>query len=95
MLFGVFSFPDVYSYISIILHDLDLGHHYGARFIAIHIQDGALAVHGKCYLWIICDFGNSLVRGPLCRETQITPKLCFSSCLSLTCFMGISPGSVT
>ena len=103
VLFGVFSFPDVYSYgSSIVLHDLDLGQHYGARFTAIHVQDGAPAVHRNCYLWIMCDFGHSLiteqpllVRGPLCRETQIMPKPCFSSCLSLTCFMGISPGSVT
>ena len=29
-----------------------------------------------------------LVRGPLCRETQITPKPCFSPCFSLSCCMG-------
>ena len=58
----------------------------------MHILDGALVVHGN---FVICDFGDSwiteqhiLVRGPLCRKTQIMPRPCFSPCLSLSCCMG-------
>ena len=50
----------------------------------------------------MCDFAHSwitqqliLVRGPLCRETQITLKPCISPYFSLSCCMGMRPRSVT
>ena len=54
------------------------------------------------FWWIMRDFAYTwireqpvLVRGPLCRETQITSKQCYSVCFSLSCYMDIGPRSVT
>ena len=53
------------------------------------------------YLFIMRDFAYSwiteqhiLVRGSLSRETQTTPKPCFSPYFLLSCSMGIRPRSV-
>ena len=89
----------MYSYDSRELHDLDLIQHYSARGRAVHILDVALVVHGMHYLY---DFGHTLITeqnifvlGPLCRDTQISPKKSFSPCLSLSCCMGIRTRRVT
>ena len=98
----VFCFPDGYSYGSRVLHDLVLRQNYSASGTAMHILDGALVDLWNRYLWLIYELGYGLiseqpflVRGPLCRETHITPKPYFSPCFSLPCCMGKRPRSVT
>ena len=98
----VFCFPDVYSYGSRVLLDrlystLQCSRHSSAQ--SRRCTSGSLNLR---YLWIMRDFPYSLikeqpilVRDPLYRETQLSPKNCFSPCFSLTYSMGIRLRSVT
>ena len=75
----------MYSFGSRVLHDLDLRQNYSPRGTALHLLYVVGVVHGKCYLWKMCDFGQSwiteqpiLVRVPLCRDAKNAETVLFT-----------------